>query len=86
DIGLEPNKIEWRSRYDTRPADLKEEFPEEFKKDDEVYSNTARGSVGPFKVAEVLGDGRYKLRKEDGKKMKKTYDKGNLSKLPRTIF
>ncbi len=33
----------------------------------------------------VLGNGRYKLRKQDGEKMKKTYDEGDLSGLPKTI-
>ena len=33
----------------------------------------------------VLGNGRYKLRKQDGSKMKKTYDEGDLSVGPKTI-
>ncbi|KAL8993926.1 MAG: hypothetical protein Q9169_005977 [Polycauliona sp. 2 TL-2023] len=95
DMNLGPNKIQWRSRYDSRPVDLKEKasrrtlisdaFTDQFKKNDEVYFNGARGSSGPFKVDEVLGKGRYKLRKQDGEKIKKTYDEGDLSLLPRTI-
>ncbi|KAL8895640.1 MAG: hypothetical protein Q9192_003524 [Flavoplaca navasiana] len=30
-------------------------------------------------------ESRYKLRKQDGEKMKKTYDEGDLSGLPTTI-
>lgn len=33
----------------------------------------------------VLGNGRYKLRKQEGEKMKKTYDEDDLSVLPRTV-
>ncbi|KAL8672341.1 MAG: hypothetical protein Q9168_003194 [Polycauliona sp. 1 TL-2023] len=50
DLNPVPNKIQSRSRYDSRPVIFKE-----------------------------------KLRKQDGGKMNKTYDEGDLSKLPRTI-
>lgn len=33
----------------------------------------------------VLGNGTYKLRGKDGKKHKKTYEEGDLSKLPRVV-
>ncbi|KAI4241497.1 MAG: hypothetical protein L6R42_011246, partial [Xanthoria sp. 1 TBL-2021] len=85
DMDLGPNKIAWRSRYDSRPVDFKEKFTDQFKKDDDVYVNGARGCSGPFKVDEVLGNGRYKLRKQEGEKMKKTYDEDDLSVLPRTV-
>ncbi|KAL8790443.1 MAG: hypothetical protein Q9213_000595 [Squamulea squamosa] len=84
-MDLGPNKIEWRSRTDPKPPELKEQFTDQFSVNDEVYVNGARGSSGPFKVDQVLGNGRYKLRKQNGEKMKKTYDEGDLSLLPRTI-
>lgn len=31
----------------------------------------------------VLGNGKYKLRKENGEKMKRIYDEGNLSLQPK---
>lgn len=33
----------------------------------------------------VLGNGFYKLRRENGEKMNKTYDEGDLSRVPRSI-
>ncbi|KAL8929050.1 MAG: hypothetical protein Q9208_001493 [Pyrenodesmia sp. 3 TL-2023] len=83
--GPAPNKIEWRSRVDDRAPDLKNKFSNQFKKDQDVYVNGPRGSLGPLKVDEVLGNGRYKLRKENGEKMKKTYDEGDLSNLPKLV-
>ncbi|CAL8581471.1 hypothetical protein XPA_007161 [Xanthoria parietina] len=85
DMDLGPSKMQWRSRYDPRPVGLREEFTDQFKKDDDVYVNGARGCSGPFKVDVVLGKGRYKLRGQKGEKMKKTYEEDDLSKLPRTI-
>ncbi|KAI4235612.1 MAG: hypothetical protein LQ349_003050 [Xanthoria aureola] len=79
------SKNQWRSRYDPRPVDLKEKFTDQFKQDDDVYVNGARGCSGPFKVEVVLGNGRYKLRGQKGEKMKKTYEEDDLSRLPRTI-
>ncbi|KAI4259012.1 MAG: hypothetical protein L6R42_004794 [Xanthoria sp. 1 TBL-2021] len=78
-----PNEISWGSRYKSPPIDPKELFADQFKKNDEVYVNGARGCVGPFKMP-VLGNGRYKLRRQDGEEMKKTYDEDDLSVFPRT--
>ncbi|KAL8751189.1 MAG: hypothetical protein Q9184_006143 [Pyrenodesmia sp. 2 TL-2023] len=58
-------------------------FSNQFKKDQEVYVNGTRGSLGPFKVDE--GKGKYKLRKEDGEKMKKMYDEGDLGIQPKLV-
>ncbi|KAL8938812.1 MAG: hypothetical protein Q9216_003693 [Gyalolechia sp. 2 TL-2023] len=101
-----PNKIEWRSRVDKKPLDMKEQFKDHFKLDEDVYYNGPRGSTGPFKVDEgercthstgddqvwwltpcilVLGNGFYKLRGQDGEKIKKKYDEGDLSRVPKTI-
>ncbi|KAL8662804.1 MAG: hypothetical protein Q9202_004405 [Teloschistes flavicans] len=60
-------------------------FDNQFKKDEEVYYNGARGSTGPFYIDQVLDNGTYKLRGKDGKKHKKTYEEGDLSKLPRVV-
>ncbi|KAL8692459.1 MAG: hypothetical protein Q9218_002527 [Villophora microphyllina] len=84
-MGLGPNKIEWRSRANPKPIDLREQFDNQFQKGDEVYYNGARGSIGPLKVDQVLGNGKYKLLKKDGDKDKKVYDEGDLSRMPRTI-
>ncbi|KAL8922164.1 MAG: hypothetical protein Q9208_005359 [Pyrenodesmia sp. 3 TL-2023] len=55
----------------------------QFKKDQDVYVNGARGSLGPFKVD--MGNGTYKLRKENGEKLKKKYDESDLSILPKLV-
>ncbi|KAI4181207.1 MAG: hypothetical protein L6R41_006760 [Letrouitia leprolyta] len=83
DVGKGPNKIEWRSRVDDKP--LKEQFKDQFGLNEDVYYNGPRGSTGPFKVDQILGNGFYKLRKENGEKIKKTYDEGDLSRVPKTI-
>ncbi|KAL8651408.1 MAG: hypothetical protein Q9210_003276 [Variospora velana] len=78
-----PNKIEWRSRVDDRPLDLKNDFTDQFQKDQgDVYVVGARGTLGPFIVDKVLGKGQYKLRKPNGEKIKKTYEEGHLSYRP----
>ena len=33
----------------------------------------------------VVGQGKYKLRKDNGEKLKKTYDEGDLSLLPKLV-
>ncbi|KAI4132140.1 MAG: hypothetical protein LQ338_000894 [Usnochroma carphineum] len=81
--GQGPDRVAWRSRVDNRPLDLKNKFSDQFAKDNDVYVNGARGSIGPFKVDAVLGNGKYKLRKENGEKMKRIYDEGNLSLQPK---
>ncbi|KAL9578116.1 MAG: hypothetical protein Q9212_005927 [Teloschistes hypoglaucus] len=79
--GPGPSKIEWRSRTDHKPVDLRQKF----KKNDVVYYNGARGSTGPFYVDQVLGNGTYKLRQEDGKVLKPIYNEGKLSNKPRAV-
>ncbi|KAI4156253.1 MAG: hypothetical protein L6R39_001141 [Caloplaca ligustica] len=83
--GQGPNRIEWRSRVDDRPPALKNDFTPQFQKNQDVYVNGARGSLGPFKVDEVSNNGTYKLRKENGEKIKKTYEEGDLSNLPKLV-
>ncbi|KAL8945878.1 MAG: hypothetical protein Q9222_007644 [Ikaeria aurantiellina] len=83
DMELGPNKIEWRSRVDERPLDLKEKFTDQFKLNEDVYVKGARGFAGPWKIDQVLGNGQYKLRKQDGEKIKKQYDEGDLSYMPK---
>lgn len=85
DVGKGPNKIEWRSRVDDKPLDMKEQFKNHFKLNEDVYYNGPRGSTGPFKVDEILGNGFYKLRKDNGEKIRKAYDEGDLSRVPKSI-
>ncbi|KAL8765587.1 MAG: hypothetical protein Q9203_006410 [Teloschistes exilis] len=81
--GPGPSKIEWRSRTDHKPVELRQQFDDQFIKDDEVYYIGARASKGPFYVEKVLGNGTYKLRQQDGKVLKEIYNEGKLSKQPR---
>ncbi|KAL9604371.1 MAG: hypothetical protein Q9219_000559 [cf. Caloplaca sp. 3 TL-2023] len=60
-------------------------FSNQFKLNEDVYYIAGRGSLGPYKVDEVLPNGYYKLRSQNGEKLKKVYDEGNLSKLPKSI-
>ncbi|KAL8862365.1 MAG: hypothetical protein Q9178_001374 [Gyalolechia marmorata] len=52
EVNFGPNKIECRSRYDSKPLDLREQYTDQFEKNAEVFVNGARGSAGPFLVDE----------------------------------
>ncbi|KAL8724848.1 MAG: hypothetical protein Q9181_006649 [Wetmoreana brouardii] len=67
------------------PLNLQQKFSDQFKKDDVVYYNGARGSAGPYKVDAVLANGRYMLREQNGQKIKKIYEEGDLSRKPVSI-
>ncbi|KAL8919812.1 MAG: hypothetical protein Q9172_004792 [Xanthocarpia lactea] len=51
EVNDRPNKIECRSRYDSKPLNLKEQYTDQFEKNAQVFVNGARGSA-PYLVDE----------------------------------